>query len=245
MKTCSKCGFVGEDELFRENRSQCKKCHNENRKEWTKNNPEKQREKERQWRAKNPAKVKEKAIKWRENNPEKYIEHIENSGEWAKNNPDRHSENGRLWRKNNLDKAKEIDRIWRENNVEKVKVTKKRFFITPKGKQTISRQNAKRRCLGHEPLNEWFKGSEAHHLRYSKTTDTQDNNVTLYAPRKLHRSIIHNGNTGKNMKTINVLLLEWYLNNVSVEERNKKAVDLYLKYCMLPEPIWTIPKLST
>jgi hypothetical protein len=40
------------------------------------------------------------------------------------------------------------------------------------------------------------------------------------------------------MREINMLLLKWYLDNTPEEERNPKAVKLYLNYCMLPEPMW-------
>lgn len=69
--------------------------------------------------------------------------------------------------------------------------------------------------------------------------ENKNDDITIYAPKELHRSIPHNGNTGRGMKEINCLILEWYLNNTLAEEQNKKAVDLYLKYCMMPEPVWT------
>lgn len=93
--------------------------------------------------------------------------------------------------------------------------------------------------LGYEPINKWFKGSDCHHLRYSKTYKEQDNSLVIYTPRKLHRSIWHNGNTGQGMKAINMLLLEWYFENTPDEERNPKAVKLYWNYCTLPEPEWS------
>jgi hypothetical protein len=109
------------------------------------------------------------------------------------------------------------------------------WFKTPKGRELINR----RRNLGHAPINERFEGCDEHHLRYSKSNKSQDNNLTLYVPRKLHQSIAHNGNTGKNMRKVNMLLLEWYFENTSAENRNPKAVKLYLNYCMLPEPQWS------
>jgi len=110
---------------------------------------------------------------------------------------------------------------------------------TPAGKLVGKRHNDKRRReLGWNPINKWFKGSDGHHFRYTNDINSPDNDIGLYAPRELHKSIIHNGNTGKNMAVINKRLLEWYLNNTSAEERNKQAVQLYWDYCTMPEPGW-------
>jgi hypothetical protein len=135
--------------------------------------------------------------------------------------------------------TKIYDKKYYEENKEKISKRNNIWRKTSlKGREIRRRELSKRRNLGHKPINEYFKGADAHHLRYSNNHEEQDNDITIYVPNKLHRSIQHNGNTGQNMKEINVLLLEWYLNSTPTEERNPKAVKLYWNYCTLPEPTW-------
>lgn len=115
----------------------------------------------------------------------------------------------------------------------------RKHIKTEAGKLVDKRHRDKRRNLGWEPINKWFEGSVGHHLRYTNDINSQNNNIGIYAPLELHKSISHNGNTGKNMAEINKLLLEWYLNNTPSEERNKQAVQLYWNYCTKPEPVWS------
>jgi hypothetical protein len=170
--------------------------------------------------------------KYRQENKEKNKRYLEE-------NPEKRKETLKNYYYNNIDKIKEYFKTHYLENKEMIYERQKKYLQTTNGKKTTTKQNFKRRQLGHEPLNEWFKGSEAHHLRYSKTPEEQDNDITLYVPRKLHRSIPHNGTTGKNMRQINVRLLEWYFANTPEEERNPKAVKLYWNYCTLPEPDWS------
>jgi len=269
MKKCSKCGIEKDESEFDKHKhhtdglsSHCKQCRKEYRvkneekikkyrkeyydankekiiernREYVKGNIEKVREKDRRWRKNNPEKVKEKQRNFRKNHPDEVKEH---NRLWELNNPEKVRERHKRNRKANPDKYRDISRRWLENNRERFNENYRKWSKTPKGKEYICRKNNKRRELGHEPINKWFKGSEAHHLRYTKTPNEQDNDITLYIPRKLHRSILHNGNTGKNMKEINVAALEWYFENTHDEERNPKAVKLYWNYCMFPEPEWT------
>lgn len=132
---------------------------------------------------------------------------------------------------------------YREKHSERINNHKKEYMRahlkTPAGKLVGKRHNDKRRReLGWKPINKWFKGADGHHLRYTNDINSQDNDIGLYAPRELHQSISHNGNTGKNMAIVNKLLLEWYLNNTPAEERNNQAVKLYWDYCTKPEPTW-------
>lgn len=208
MKTCSKCGFVGDETLFVKHNNWCKECKKEYMKNYQKNNPDK-------------------------------IKEINNR--FYKNHPGRCQK----WQRENADKVQRISKRWRENHPEKVQERNeyvKAWFKTPKGKEASCKQQAKRRKLGHEPINKWFKGSEAHHLRYSKNPEEQDNDVTIYVPRKLHRSIYHNGNTGRGMREINIACLEWYLVETPPEKHNPKAKQLYWNYCTLPEPEWSRDK---
>lgn len=215
-KTCIKCSLKGDEALFVKKTNLCKAC----RKEYRKEHSDAEKESQRKYREKYPEKRKESQRKWRENNPE--------------------SKTGRCkkWRETYPTKVREYAKKYYKENVEKERTRNKKYFKTPTGKTINHRNKAKRRNLGHEPLNTWFKGSEAHHLRYSKTIEEQDNNITLYVPRKLHRSIHHNGNTGQGMKEINIACLQWYFENTPKEEQDPKASKLYNNYLTLPEPEW-------
>jgi len=58
----------------------------------------------------------------------------------------------------------------------------------------------RKRNLGFNTLNEWFYGSEGHHI----------NKVdVIYIPKKIHRSIYHNLRTGYNMDKINELAIKF------------------------------------
>jgi len=63
------------------------------------------------------------------------------------------------------------------------------------------RKFAKRRAYGFEPLNKWFKGSEAHHV---------DKDLVIFIPKEMHASIWHRQNDSESMKIINNLAFEFY-----------------------------------
>ena len=255
-KTCIKCGLKGDEKLFRKNANLCKDCHKTYMKHYHevhKNeiksdyNPDeiktctvcglsgKSSELFRQGRDQ-CKKCEYKSTKnWRTQNPEKIKEILRNQSKRRyKNNLAKEMARQRKYREANPDYSKK----YYAKNPEKVLKSNKKYRNTAKGKITLQKQNAKRRNLGHEPINMWFKGSEAHHLRYSRNIKEQDNDITLYVPRKLHRSIHHNGNTGKGMRDINIACLEWYLEITPEEEQNPKATKLYNNYLTLPEPQW-------
>jgi hypothetical protein len=198
-------------------------------------NKEKIAEQKRKHRAENIEKIKEYRKKQHADNRESEIEQCR---KYREENPEKVKEYRETNRELKNKQGREYSRKLRRDNPEKVKDIYRRFMQTPKGKICIQKRSSKRRLLGHEPLNSWFKGSDAHHLRYSNTPEDKDNDITIYAPRELHTSIWHNGNTGQGIRDINIKILEWYLSETTAESRNKKAVDLYLKYCMLPDPIW-------
>lgn len=228
IRTCIKCGFCGEAELFKKNGNVCKKCANEYDKKYREKHPEIIKE----WRANNSEREKKTSKIWYENHRTQEIKRMK---KWRELNPEKSKEYYALRRYNHADDDLKRYKRYREEHPDK----DKEWLKTPNGKESRTRTRSKRRNLGHAPINKWFKGSEAHHLRYSKNIEEQDNDITLYVPRKLHQSIHHNGNTGKNMKEINIACLEWYIENTPEEERNPKAVNMYVNYCMLPEPEWT------
>ena len=67
-----------------------------------------------------------------------------------------------------------------------------------------SKSKAVHRTLGFLPINQPFNGCEAHHL---------DHERIVYIPGELHKSISHNGRTGRNMDQINTLALQWLAQN--------------------------------
>ena len=56
----------------------------------------------------------------------------------------------------------------------------------------------KNQCI---KLNQRFEGSEGHHIM---------SGVIIYMPHNIHRSIKHSMKTGKNMKEINKLALNYF-----------------------------------
>lgn len=122
------------------------------------------------------------------------------------------------YRKHNKNK-----RTWYYKNIKE-----SRFFKRIK--------NRSRRMLGLNPINKRFKGAEGHHLRFTFDFESKDNDLVVYIPKELHRSISHNGNNGRNMLLANKTFLEWYLNNTPIEERDNRAVKLYWNYCVMADP---------
>lgn len=66
------------------------------------------------------------------------------------------------------------------------------------------KHQAKRRDLGFVPLNEFFDGSEAHHLN-------QIPGEVIYIPKEIHRSLYHNVWTGQGMAQVNALAYAFML----------------------------------
>lgn len=98
---------------------------------------------------------------------------------------------------------------WRKKNPEKFA-------------EMCRRRNYKRyRNLGFEPLNEWFPGSEAHHI---------NENEIIYIPEELHRSVYHELASGIGMEEINKLAFEflespnydYIISSVQIKEEKKE-----------------------
>jgi hypothetical protein len=81
---------------------------------------------------------------------------------------------------------------------------------SPAGKAAMVKNLCKRRSLGYNPINEHFPGSHYHHLRYD-ANGIKDDDIGIFIPKKLHKSIYHNGFTGQGMDKINKVALEWYM----------------------------------
>jgi len=107
----------------------------------------------------------------------------------------------------NREKIKEYQKKWREENKGKVKEYIKKFCQTLSGKEMQRKHNHKRRQLGFIPLNNFFEGSESHHI---------DEQRVIFMPRGMHRSVHHSVFDNINMREINTLAFNW----LEVEELN-------------------------
>lgn len=118
------------------------------------------------------------------------------------------------WRLRNIDYVKQEKHDYYLSKREYILQIRKYYYLTHRD-YYIALQNERKRRLGYAPMNQWFKGSEYHHLITDLNGNT-DNAIGLYIPKELHRSVWHNGKTGYNMDVINKLALEWYESNKSV-----------------------------
>ncbi len=79
----------------------------------------------------------------------------------------------------NKEEILEHDKIYRLNHKEEIKNCNKKYQQTSNGKKSHKKSNDKRkRDLDFIPLNEWFEGSNGHHI--NKT-------YVIYIPEELHR----------------------------------------------------------
>lgn len=238
-KTCQKTFRINNKgkiaEQNKKYREQNKEKIAEQKREYYYNNQEPMKEKNHEKYLKNRESVLKSTAKWQKENPAKRRIICKR---WVENNPEARKASVIKYEMNNKEKINAIHAKYRKEKSDIIKINKRKYRDSEKGKNQTLKERDYRRGLGHNPLNKRFKGCEEHHLRYSNSQEDKDNDMTIYVPKDLHQSIKHNGNTGKNMREINILLLEWYLSETPADERNKKAVDLYLKYCMLPEPVW-------
>lgn len=82
------------------------------------------------------------------------------------------------------------------------------YSKTLSGKESIRRTAHRRdRSLGFDPINTLPADADyhAHHIHINNNADV------IYIPAELHRSIVHNSLTGKNMSEINAAAVKWAL----------------------------------
>ena len=104
----------------------------------------------------------------------------------------------------NTEKIKVDKKAYYLANKERLSVYSKAYFQTPAGKQANRKVRAKRRQFGFIPLNDYFKGSEGHHI---------DRERVIYIPKELHKSISHSLWQNRNMEAINARALEFLKTN--------------------------------
>jgi len=130
---------------------------------------------------------------WRKENPDKLREqnkrHIEKYPEQKKQYREDHKEEISTYNKEHNKEHKE----------EKAKYMKQ-YRQSIKGKIARIKDKAKRRQLGFIVLNEYFEGSEAHHI---------SENFVIYIPTDIHKSIWHNIWSWMNMEEINKIAINY------------------------------------
>lgn len=102
-----------------------------------------------------------------------------------------HPEYNKQYYKNNKDFEHKRVSNWHKNNKLKSKII-------------YYKKRAKRKGWGKpKPINNWFEGSELHHLHIDNHQDC------VYIPEDLHKSIYHENDNLKSMKEINNIIFEW------------------------------------
>ena len=151
------------------------------------------KEYKKQYRKDNKDKIAKYYEQWRKENPEKLAT---NQKKYSKTEKGKiaHRKTTKQWLENNPEYDKKYHQEHKEHYKELIKI----FFKTAKGKLCRQRNRAKRRVLGFEPLNNFFEGSEGHHI---------NKNDVIYIPKEIHQSINHCLETGKNMMEINKLAM--------------------------------------
>jgi len=126
----------------------------------------------KEWKMNNPERVKIHSERYRQKHKTKIAEYQEEyMKQYRKDNPGyNNSEYNKQWRRDNPGKMREI----------------------------YKRKANNRRDLGFNPLNEYFEGSDAHHI---------NKRDVIYIPQELHQSISHCLKTGINMGKINRLAM--------------------------------------
>ena len=99
----------------------------ERKKQWTQDNPERQRQYKQRWRQKNPEYDRQYFQKWRQNNPERSRQY---DRQWRQNNPEYHRQYIQKWRQNNPERNRQNDRQWRLNNSERNRQLRRKWILT-------------------------------------------------------------------------------------------------------------------
>lgn len=161
----------------------------------------------KEFRKENKEKIKKYNKKWYESHKNETRKHKK---EWRKAHP----EYNKKWRETHSGYNKK----WYKAHKNERKDYIKHYFQTPKGKESQTKHNSKRRQLGFTPLNNYFPGSEAHHITHSEV---------IYIPKSLHRSIYHNNFTGEGMKDINREAITFLYNQIIGKEIINPQLKLF------------------
>lgn len=202
-KRCNNCGEVKPISEFRKRKSckdsyrgRCRSYKAEYGREYYKNNPEKERERNRRYRENNREKVREYQKKWAKNNPEKVRE---KARKYRKNNPEKvreyrknNREKIREYYKNNREKIREHQKKWNEINKERIKKRAKKYHkkYYKENHDRLLKKFAKYREKNKEILvirgKEWRKNNKDKIKKKYKNDYIKNKNSTIY---KINTSI--------------------------------------------------------
>lgn len=115
MKTCSKCGFVGDDREFIKARYWCKKCMAAYAAKYRAENLEKARARNAKWNAEHAERMKAIYKKWRYENREKVNAF---SAKYRAKNPEKRRVLITKWREKNRERVKDYNVIYRSKHQE-------------------------------------------------------------------------------------------------------------------------------
>jgi isochorismate synthase EntC len=179
-KICLRCGkeYIPTSQV----QKRCEVCRKQNRKET-------QKEYSRVYCAVNSDKLRAQHKEYYWERPEEMRAkgaqyRLEHPGD-AQQYRDDHREEKKAWSASNYEangnELREQHRLWLE---------------TPEGRASNQKSVCKRRTMGFSPLNQPFVGCEGHHV---------DNELVIYLPKTLHRSIWHRQTDGLGMAKINAV----------------------------------------
>lgn len=149
----------------------------------------KTREYNRAYYLRNKEKAKQCSRDWYRDNRE---HHAELGKKWRADNKERRAATGAKRYLANRDRLLELNKIWIASHPENVARSNKKH-------------QANRRGMGFQPLNEWFEGSEGHHV---------NNDQVIYMPGDVHQGVRHNLKTGEGMAEINALAFQYLFKHI-------------------------------
>jgi hypothetical protein len=122
---------------------------------------------------------------------------------WQKANPEKYHESKKkshkTWYKANLEKLRAISKAQYKTNLDKVRAKNKAWAKANPEKKKAFKAKRKRE-LGYTPMNEYFEGSDGHHI---------DKNNVIFIPKDLHKSIPHRQEKPKSMYKINLIAWDY------------------------------------
>jgi len=199
----------------------------EHNKMYREENKDKIATRRKQYREENREKLTKCKKKYYEENKEKVLEYQKQYGE---ENREKIAERGKEYREENKDKIATRRKQYREENKEviagrkkdyyeknKTKIVEhqKQYLKTSTGMESKKKTASKRRGFGFSPINNYFEGSEFHHMHIN-FGGAEDHEIGIFIPAELHNSIYHNSSTWAGMDEMNNKAIEWYNENYNV-----------------------------
>jgi len=118
------------------------------------------------------------------------------------------------YRKGHLKETREYNKQYKAKHKKEIKEYRashkeeaKQYLRTPAGKKANKRHSSRHRQLGFIPLNDYFEGSESHHM---------NKEFVVYIPKEMHRSVWHCLKTRQGMAKINTLAFKYLLGNYTL-----------------------------